>query len=139
MKPQHKIYSLYRLMMLELNLPTIDHRLNEVPQVTSNDETLEQVVNMVKVPLVLEKFMLFGLMVCLNSFLSIFTLVALKICIVLWSAVDRLILRCQKLDVALELRKTCTPHVSLELLSSSFHCHTLIFPDYITMFGARPI
>lgn len=103
-KPQHKIYSLYRLMMLELNLPTIDHRLNEMPQVTSNDETLEQVVNMVKVPLVLERFMLFGLMVCLNSFLTIFTLVPLKICIVSWRTVDSLILRGQKLDVAPELR-----------------------------------
>lgn len=91
-------------MMLELNLPTTDHRPREMPRLASNDDTLEQVVNMVKVPLVLERFMVFGLMVCLNSFLTIFTLVPLKICIVAWRTVDNLILRGQNLDVAPELR-----------------------------------
>ncbi|RLV83253.1 Endoplasmic reticulum membrane protein 65 [Meyerozyma sp. JA9] len=103
-KPQHRIYSLYRLMMLELNLPTTDHRPREMPRSVSNDDTLEQVVNMVRVPLVLERFMVFGLMVCLNSFLTIFTLVPLKICIVAWRTVDNLISRGQNLDVAPELR-----------------------------------
>ncbi|GBL50471.1 hypothetical protein CAJCM15448_27450 [Candidozyma auris] len=40
---------------------------------------------MVKVPVYLERFIVFGLLVCLNSFLTLFTLVPLKICIICYT------------------------------------------------------
>lgn len=85
---------------------------NESTAAQPADETMEQVINMVKVPIVLERFMIFGLMVCLNSFLTIFTLVPLKICIIGWKTIDSLIQRGQGPDIA--------PGIKLTNLSSLY-------------------
>lgn len=85
-----KIFSLYRLLKLELNLPDEN---NSVSARTSGsqkgevDSSYEEISNLVKVPLALERFMIFGLLVCLNSFLTLFTLVPLKILILSYKAV----------------------------------------------------
>lgn len=81
-------FSLYRLLMLELNLasetrrrPLANNNLRE-----EGDAALEQLHNMVKIPVVLENFLFFGLLVCVNSFLTVFTLVPLKIAILAYRA-----------------------------------------------------
>lgn len=82
-----KFISLFRLLLLELNLPGPElskHRL-----ATDDEEekrAYELIVNMAKIPVRMEKFMLFGLLVCFNSFLTLFTLVPLKICIIAYRA-----------------------------------------------------
>jgi len=45
-------------------------------------KNFEELQNMIKIPFCLEKFMIFGLLVCLNSFLSLFTLAPLKVLII---------------------------------------------------------
>lgn len=107
--PQPRIYSLYRLLVLELNLPTSHSGASPPASAVPDDATLEQVVNMVKVPFYLERFMVFGLMVCLNSLLTIFTLVPLKIVIVAWRTVDRIIQQGQNLDRAPQLETNPRP------------------------------
>lgn len=76
-----RIYLLYRLLMLELNLPAKD---GETPVATNT--SLESIVNMVQVPFALERFIVFGLLVCLNSFLTLFTLAPLKVCILAYKS-----------------------------------------------------
>lgn len=82
----HNLLSLYRMMIVELNLPTAESSKQPKPNQTEDQEqAFERLVNMGQVPMYLEKFMVFGLLVCLNSFLTLFTLVPLKICIVFWT------------------------------------------------------
>lgn len=82
-----KFVSLYRVLLLELNLPQ-PHSTKEKTQQDVEEErrAYEQLANMTKIPFYLEKFIAFGLLVCLNLFLTLFTLVPLKICIVSSSA-----------------------------------------------------
>lgn len=93
-KPNHshgRLISFYRLLLLELNLPGPDsskHRSNA--DIEEEKRAYELIVNMGKIPIYLEKFMLFGLLVCFNSFLTLFTLVPLKICIIAYRAVGEL-------------------------------------------------
>lgn len=84
-----RIFSLYRLLMLELNLPGQNSSHN-IPSGGTTEEvnsSFEQIMNLIKVPLILERFMVFGLLVCLNSFLTLFTLVPLKIFILSYNAI----------------------------------------------------
>lgn len=85
--PKKRFLSLYRLLMIELNLP--DSSLPEAPASAGRDDVSRayaQLEAMVRIPLYLEKFIAFGLLVCLNSFLTLFTLVPLKIAIVTFTA-----------------------------------------------------
>ncbi|CAH2350391.1 endoplasmic reticulum membrane protein 65 [[Candida] railenensis] len=84
-----QLFSLYRLLTVELNLPedkASSSSIKTAIESTSNDinYSVEQISNLVKIPFYLEKFMAFGLLVCLNSFLTLFTLVPLKIVIILY-------------------------------------------------------
>lgn len=84
-----KIFSLYRLLKLELNLPEEGNSTStrsNIPPKYEVDSSYEEISNLVKVPLALERFMIFGLLVCLNSFLTLFTLVPLKILILSYKA-----------------------------------------------------
>jgi len=84
-----KIFSLYRLLKLELNLPEEGNSTStrsNIPPKDEIDSSYEEISNLVKVPLALERFMVFGLLVCLNSFLTLFTLVPLKILILSYKA-----------------------------------------------------
>lgn len=47
----------------------------------SYDKSMEELLNMVQVPFYLEKFMAFGLLVSFCSYLTVFTLVPLKVCL----------------------------------------------------------
>lgn len=97
--PQHKekLFSLYKLLSVELNLPEENtHDSNHTSQTKASKKqkqeieiihSLEQISNLVKIPVYLEKFMLFGLLVCLNSFLTLFTLVPLKFAITFFQIV----------------------------------------------------
>ncbi|KAL6454059.1 EMP65 Endoplasmic reticulum membrane protein 65 [Candida maltosa Xu316] len=83
-KDGSKGFSLYKLLLLELNLQSENVSSDINPQLESqNDTSYEELRNMIKIPYHLEKFMIFGLMVCFNSFLSLFTLAPLKIIIVM--------------------------------------------------------
>lgn len=87
-----RIYSLYRLLQLELDLPSNDDptdRSRPAAVLPAADLSYELLTNMAHVPLALEKFMVFGLLVCLNSLLTLFTLVPLKIAIVAARAARR--------------------------------------------------
>ncbi|SGZ56360.1 CIC11C00000001655 [Sungouiella intermedia] len=87
-----RLISLYRLLLLELNLPgpgSLKHR--SAVDLEEEKRSYEMLVNMGKIPIYLEKFMLFGLLVCFNSFLTLFTLVPLKICIVTYRAIRTLL------------------------------------------------
>lgn len=82
-------FSLYRLLMLELNISSEAKRhLLHAPLHDEADAALEQLHNMIKIPVVLEKYLFFGLLVCLNSFLTIFTLVPLKIGILAYKSLQ---------------------------------------------------
>lgn len=73
--------------MLELNLPKSGHsKQKDLRHEEDQEQAYEQLVSMVKVPLFLEKFIVFGLLMCLNSFLTLFTLVPLKIAIITYTA-----------------------------------------------------
>ncbi|KAI5956790.1 hypothetical protein KGF54_000407 [Candida jiufengensis] len=87
-----KGFSLYKLLLLELNLPSIQSKIENPPYQAKNTvdatednlykHSYDELINMIKIPLYLEKYMIFGLLICFNSFLTLFTLVPLKILIV---------------------------------------------------------
>lgn len=81
-KDGSKGFSLYKLLLLELNLNSNDTLTLEKSTDSMNDNHFEELQNMIKIPFCLEKFMIFGLLVCLNSFLSLFTLAPLKVLII---------------------------------------------------------
>ncbi|GEQ72100.1 hypothetical protein JCM33374_g5786 [Metschnikowia sp. JCM 33374] len=86
-KPKQRLSSLYRLLVLELNLPgSASTKMSSPGNSNEIDKAQEQLTNMVKVPFYLEKFIFFGLLVCSNAFLTLFTLVPLKIAIVCYAA-----------------------------------------------------
>lgn len=79
-----RLFSLYRLLLSELNLPSDtnnDYSLDLAEQTTLL-ELLHALTNMIRIPFHLEGFMAYGNLVCLNSFLTLFTLAPLKIIIV---------------------------------------------------------
>ncbi|KAI3402913.2 hypothetical protein KGF56_004374 [Candida oxycetoniae] len=86
-----KRISFYDLLLLELNLSPIsdedyeekDGASSSVQRALGDDESYQELINMLSMPWYLEKFMLFGLLVCFNSFLTLYTLVPLKIVAVL--------------------------------------------------------
>lgn len=97
--------SLYNLLLLELNLPGP----HTVKKNTASDEeeqkrAHDQLTSMVSVPFYLEKFITFGLLVCFNLFLTLFTLVPLKLCIVVFMAVRDFLISPTK-ELAILLRK----------------------------------
>ena len=67
-KDGSKGFSLYKLLLLELNLNSNDTLTLEKSTDSMNDNHFEELQNMIKIPFCLEKFMIFGLLVCLNSF-----------------------------------------------------------------------
>lgn len=83
------LISLFRLLILELNLPQPESLkpYNEA-DIEEQNHAYDQLVNMVQVPWYLERFVCFGLLVCFNSFLTLFTLVPLKICIISYQALQ---------------------------------------------------
>lgn len=84
-----KLFSLFRLLKLELNLPDDNPNAPRIfrSRIDEIDSSYEQISNLIKVPLLLERFMVFGLLVCLNSFLTLFTLVPLKIFILTYKTI----------------------------------------------------
>lgn len=86
-----RLISLFRLLLLELNLPGPDsskHRSEA--DIEEEKRAYELISSMGRIPIHLEKFMLFGLLVCFNSFLTLFTLVPLKICIIAFQALNQI-------------------------------------------------
>ena len=77
-----RVVSLYRLLMLELNLPFEASGHKKLVPEDPMDDSYEQIVNMVRIPMVLEKFMALGLIICFNSFLTLFTLVPIRIIVI---------------------------------------------------------
>lgn len=78
--------------MLELNLPgPQSHKGQSCKDEEEQKRAYEQLVNMVSIPYYLERFIAFGLLLCINSFLTLLTLVPLKICIVTFTALADLI------------------------------------------------
>lgn len=91
-KPNGRMISLFRLLLIELNLPgpTSSKKRTEEEE-EEERQAYEQLANMIKVPAYLEKFIVYGLLVCLNSLLTLFTLVPLKICIITYSTISQLV------------------------------------------------
>lgn len=80
---QGNLMSLFRFLVLELNLPKPhSQKPNNATDVQEQQYAYEQLAEMVQVPWFLERFVAFGLLVCFNSFLTLFTLVPLKIVII---------------------------------------------------------
>ncbi|KAK6460140.1 eukaryotic membrane protein family-domain-containing protein [Scheffersomyces coipomensis] len=75
-----RLRSLYNVLLIELNLPN-SSRIDPKDDSFDIDRSYEEVMNMIKIPYYLEQFMIFGLMICFNSFLTLFTLAPLKIII----------------------------------------------------------
>ncbi|CAK9440186.1 uncharacterized protein LODBEIA_P42860 [Lodderomyces beijingensis] len=84
--------SLYTLLVMELNLTSVHEESDskaapDPAKVKANnltdEESYQELVNMLSIPWYLEKFMIFGLIVCFNSFLTLFTLAPIKIIIVI--------------------------------------------------------
>lgn len=66
--------------MLELNLSHNQKTVREVKDFDiSQSPAFKLIVNMIKIPFILEKFMGLGLLICANSFLTLFTLVPIRI------------------------------------------------------------
>lgn len=84
-------YNLYKLLLKELGIDIRDQKLktreDDDPErhvgstLISSMESLEQIMNMIKLPFYLENFMVFGLLSCLNSFLKMLVILPLKIVI----------------------------------------------------------
>jgi len=84
-------YNLYKLLLKELGIDIRDQKLktreDDDPDrhvgsiLISSRESLEQIMNIIKLPFYLEKFMVFGLLSCLNSFLKMLVILPLKIII----------------------------------------------------------
>lgn len=103
--PKKKVVSLYRLLVLELNLPGNASTKTSSPENKGEiNKAQEQLTNMVKVPFYLEKFIFFGLLVCSNAFLTLFTLVPLKIAIVSCTAIKEYLCLPQR-NLAVLIRK----------------------------------
>lgn len=85
----NNLYSLWELLLLELDLPCDNHQTSSAAQPSIN-QSYNELLNMIKIPYYLEKFMLLGTMVCFNSFLTLFTLVPLKIAIQLTKGIKGL-------------------------------------------------
>lgn len=87
-RPSRNFLSLYRLLILELNLPGAHSvkRLTEA-DLEERRRAYEQLQSMVVVPFYLEKFITFGLLVCLNLLLTLITLVPLKLGIVAFTSI----------------------------------------------------
>lgn len=97
--------SLYNLLLLELNLPgPLAVKKNTAGDEEERKRAHDQLTSMVTVPFYLEKFITFGLLVCLNLFLTLFTLVPLKLCIVVFMAIRDFIKSPNK-EFAIILRK----------------------------------
>ncbi|KAG2731276.1 hypothetical protein G9P44_005692 [Scheffersomyces stipitis] len=79
-------FSLYKLLCIELNINHHDSSEDE-PINAEIDHSYEELVNMMKIPFYLERFMMFGLLVCVNSFLTLFTLAPLKILVVAYATI----------------------------------------------------
>ncbi|TPX49539.1 hypothetical protein SeMB42_g02578 [Synchytrium endobioticum] len=67
---------------------------------TLADLKRERVQNFLSVPQELEKFMLFGYSICLDSFLYIFTILPLRICIALFALIRALFIRSYRIKAA---------------------------------------
>lgn len=76
-KPRDPKFSLFKLLMLELNLPSSER--TAVSQESFANDSYDQLINLIKIPIVLERFMVLGLLICTTSFLTLFTLVPLRI------------------------------------------------------------
>ncbi|CCH40929.1 Transmembrane anterior posterior transformation protein 1 [Wickerhamomyces ciferrii] len=85
-------YNLYKLLLKELGIDIRDQRLktreDDDPErniggsiLISSAESLEQILNMIKLPFYLENFIIFGLLSCLNSFLKMLVILPIKIII----------------------------------------------------------
>lgn len=74
--------NLWKLLLLELNIEreqkTVKEGLDEGFE-KRHDTSMDQLLNGVKIPLYLEKFMMFGLLYCLNAFLTLLIIVPLRI------------------------------------------------------------
>ncbi|OBA21754.1 DUF747-domain-containing protein [Metschnikowia bicuspidata var. bicuspidata NRRL YB-4993] len=104
-KSRQKLVSLYRLLVLELNLPgSVSTKSSSAENKGESKNSQEQLANMVKVPFYLEKFICFGLLVCSNAFLTLFTLVPLKIAIVTFTAFKEFLYSPQR-DMTILIRK----------------------------------
>lgn len=53
-----------------------------------NDTSAEGLLNIVKTPAQLEKVMLFGVLICLDTFLSIFTILPLRLCVAAYKLIS---------------------------------------------------
>lgn len=100
-----RLISLFRLLLLELNLPG-SSKNRSAADMEEEKRAYELIVSMGKIPILLERFMLFGLLVCFNSFLTLFTLVPLKLCIVSYRTIMDLFHPANRLFkfIALKLR-----------------------------------
>lgn len=75
-------FNLYNLLHQELGLNQISDASSHKPLSAHNShELLSHLVHYITVPVHLEKFMCFGLLHCLNSFLQVFTILPLKLVI----------------------------------------------------------
>lgn len=103
-KPNGRMISLFRLLLIELNLPgPTSSKKRTKEEEEEEGQAYEQLVSMIKVPVYLEKFIVYGLLVCLNSLLTLFTLVPLKICIISCSTVSQLV-HLRKIDLSIVKR-----------------------------------
>ena len=80
-KDGSKGFSLYKLLLLELNLNSNDTLTLEKSTDSMNDNHFEELQNMIKIPFCLEKFMIFALSMS-KLILSLFTLAPLKVLII---------------------------------------------------------
>lgn len=76
---------LIAFMKSELNCCSVDLEVDEkgAEAFEENDYRTERILNLLKVPLKLEIFSWFGYLICLDSFLHLFTILPLKILIIL--------------------------------------------------------
>ncbi|ODV81818.1 DUF747-domain-containing protein [Suhomyces tanzawaensis NRRL Y-17324] len=91
-KNKNRLVSLYRLLLIELNLPVDSLQGPSQPSSSKEaSESYDELISMVQIPFYLENFMVFGLLICLNSFLTLFTVTPLKIFITCVAGVKKLV------------------------------------------------
>ena len=125
-------FSLFKLFSLELNLPGAERnyygnesdgtRDNDCPLLKrkiTDDESYQELINMMSIPWFLEKFMIFGLLVCFNSFLSLFTLAPLKIIIVFVSVLVQTLNSRNKFSSVQKLRLIKRDVITMTLIAAS--------------------
>ncbi|CDK29177.1 unnamed protein product [Kuraishia capsulata CBS 1993] len=82
---QHNSFSLWRYLLVELNVPHILNNGVQSKPVTVEEDSgaiqVNELLNFAKVPIWLEKFMAFGLLYSLNEFLTLLTLTPLRVLI----------------------------------------------------------